>query len=314
MRPGLLPILLCPDCGGRLDSSAMEEGTLSEGELQCLAGHTWPVRGGVPRFTGEEYAESFGFQWTHFSRTQLDSANGTSESRDAFVEKTGFALDTLSGKRVLEVGCGMGRFLEVAADAGAEVVGVDISAAVDAAQANLGQRANVSVVQGDVFRLPFAPASFDLIYSIGVLHHTPSTRRAFLRLPGLLKPGGRITIWVYGPLLRLFLVSTLLRPITSRLPKPLLLKMCRVAIPLGRWQKKSRVGPIWNILMPVSQHPHPDWRWLDTFDWYSPRYQHKHSAREVEGWFRSGGLEDVRSLSCPVSVTGRRPAEGGRLP
>ena len=86
MRSALLPILLCPDCGARLDSPKMEEGTLREGELRCLAGHVWPVLGGVPRFTGEKYAESFGFQWNRFSRTQLDSVSGTSQSRDTFVE------------------------------------------------------------------------------------------------------------------------------------------------------------------------------------------------------------------------------------
>lgn len=307
MRSALLPVLLCPDCGARFDPPPMEEGILRDGELRCLAGHAWPVLGGVPRFTGEKYAESFGFQWNRFSRTQLDSVSGSSQSRDTFVEKTGFPLASLEGKSVLEVGCGMGRFLEVVAEAGAQAVGVDISAAVNAAQANLGNRPNVSIVQADVFRLPFAPESFDLIYSIGVLHHTPDTRKAFLRLPSLLKAGGRIAIWVYGSQLRWFVVSDLLRPITSRLPKRALLSMCRIAIPLGAWQKKSGIGRAWNLLMPVSQHPDPDWRWLDTFDWYSPHYQHKHSYKEVEAWFQGAGLEDVRRLSFPVSVSGRRP-------
>lgn len=309
MRSALLPLLACPDCAAPIEPPAMEE-VLHEGELRCLASHAWPVRGGVPRFTGQKYAESFGFQWNRFARTQLDSANGSSESRDLFVEKTGFALSSLEGKRVLEVGCGMGRFLEVVADAGAEAIGVDLSAAVDAAQANLGERPNVHILQADVFRLPFPPRSFDLIYSIGVLHHTPDTREAFARLPGLLKADGRIAVWVYGSRLRRYIVSDLLRPVTSRLPKPLLLDMCRVAIPLGRWQRRGWGGGLWNTLMPVSLHPDPDSRWLDTFDWYSPRYQHKHSYKEVEGWFQSAGLEDVRRLSFPVSVSGRRPGAG----
>ena len=55
----------------------------------------------------------------------------------------------------------------------------------------------IAVVQGDLLRLPFAAASFDQIYSLGVLDHTPDPRQAFLALARLLKPGGRIAIWVY---------------------------------------------------------------------------------------------------------------------
>ena len=159
----------------------------------------YPIVGGVPRFVpADAYADSFGFQWKRFARTQLDSANRTTRSRDAFVEKTGWSLDELKGKRVLDVSCGMGRFAEVAADAGAEVYGIDLSRAVDAAFANLGSRSNVWVYQADVINLPFVPESFDFIYNIGVLHHTPDTRAAFLRLPELLRPGGAIAIWVYS--------------------------------------------------------------------------------------------------------------------
>jgi len=302
-------MLRCPDCEGGLEpGGVVHGGVVSDEELRCSQGHVWPVRDGVPRFSGEQYAESFGFQWTAFAQTQLDSANGTSESRDTFVEKTGWSLEMLKGRRILEVGCGMGRFLEVVAEAGAEAVGVDLSAAVDAAQSNLRERPNVSVLQADVFRLPFARSCFDLIYSIGVLHHTPDTRQAFLRLPDLLKPGGPIAICVYGSDLGRYSMSDLVRPLTSRLPKPILLRLCRAAVPLGKWQARSRFGPLCHKLFPVSWHSDPTWRWLDTFDWYSPRYQHKHSYEEVEAWFRSVGLEEVRRLPFPVSVSGRRPA------
>ena len=178
----------------------------------CRQAH--PIVGGVARFVpAEVYADSFGFQWKRFARTQLDSANGTTRSRDTFVEKTGWSLAELKGKRILDVGCGMGRFAEIAADAGAEVYGVDLSRAVEAAYAHLGSRPNVRIFQADVMSLPFEPASFDFIYSIGVLHHTPDTRAAFLRLPALLKPGGAITIWVYSTEVKL-LGSEWLRKLT----------------------------------------------------------------------------------------------------
>jgi SAM-dependent methyltransferase len=264
----------------------------------------------VPRFTGERYAASFGYQWNRFSRTQLDSANGTTESRDTFVEKTGFPLEDLRGKRVLEVGCGMGRFLEVVADAGAEVVGIDISTAVNAAFSNVGSRPNVDILQADVFALPFADGAFDYIYSIGVLHHTPDTRKAFLELPRLLAPRGRIAIWVYATRLRMFVGGALLRQLTKHLPTRVLLELCRVARPWGAMVRaipQRHLRFLAQLGATVSLHPDPDWRVLDTFDWYSPRYQHKHSRAELRRWMTEAGLTELRDLEFPVSMSARRP-------
>jgi 2-polyprenyl-3-methyl-5-hydroxy-6-metoxy-1,4-benzoquinol methylase len=165
----------------RLDSEA----------LVSRAGRRYSIVRGVPRLVeSEKYAKSFGYEWKRFSRTQLDSASGTTRSRDAFLEKTGLSLEQLQGKTVLDVGCGMGRFAEIVARAGARVVGIDLSSAVDAAAENLSSFENAAIVQADVFSLPFARESFDVIYSIGVLHHTPDTREAFLKLAFHLKPGG----------------------------------------------------------------------------------------------------------------------------
>ena len=91
----------------------------------------------------------------------------------------------------------MGRYLRVVAEGGARVVGMDLSGAVIAAKELTAEFANVAVVKGDLLRTPFAEASFDHIYSLGVLDHTPDPRCAFLSLARLLKPGGRIVVWVY---------------------------------------------------------------------------------------------------------------------
>lgn len=269
----------------------------------------FPVVAQIPRFVAEElYAESFGYQWTRFARTQLDSASGTTRSRDTFVEKTGWSLDDLRGKRILDAGCGMGRFAEVAADAGAEVHAVDLSAAVEAAFHNLGHRPNVHLYQADIMSLPFPEGSFDFIFSLGVLMATPDTEASFLKLPPLLKPGGSIAIWVYSKELARFWGSEVLRKVTPFLPKPWLLWASRVAIPLYHVHRTSLVGRVTSVLLPTTMDPDPVWRWLGTFDWYSPRYQWKHTYEEVEGWFREAGLTDLWRGPFPVSVRGRRPA------
>ncbi|MFZ3245322.1 MAG: methyltransferase domain-containing protein, partial [Candidatus Acidiferrales bacterium] len=74
----------------------------------------------------EKYAGSFGFQWHKHAQTQLDGPDNT-ESEFDFRQRTGFTPDELRGKLVLDVGCGMGRFAEVASRWGATVVGVDLS-------------------------------------------------------------------------------------------------------------------------------------------------------------------------------------------
>jgi SAM-dependent methyltransferase len=268
----------------------------------------FPIVRGVARFVGsQEYTGSFGFQWNYFAKSQLDSANGTRRSQDMFVKKTGFTLGKLRGARVLDAGCGMGRFAEVALEAGAEVHAVDLSEAVEAARGNLAGRGDISFYQADILNLPFAHGTFDYIYSIGVLHHTPSTRQAFQRLVPLLRPGGRIAIWVYSTRLRLMVGSEIMRPITSRLPKRLLLGMCRVAKPLYHVHRIPVVGLMTRVVLPTSLHPDPEWRWLDTFDWYSPRYQFKHTGAELAEWFHEAGLVDVTPLQFPVSMSGRRP-------
>jgi SAM-dependent methyltransferase len=262
----------------------------------------------VGRFVDRDaYAESFGIQWNRFSKAQLDSANGTHRSRDTFVEKTGWSLEQLRGRRVLDAGCGMGRFAEVCADAGAEVHGVDLSRAVDAAAGNLGHRPNVSLYQADIMRLPFAEGTFDYVYSIGVLHHTPNTRRAFESLVPLVKPGGEIAIWVYSVSTRRMLGALVFRLVTPKLPATVLLPACRVAIPLVHVHRIPVLGHLTRVLLPTSMDPFPEWRWLDTFDWYAPTYQWKHTDAEVDEWFRSAGLADIVHGPIEVSVRGRKP-------
>ena len=255
------------------------------------------------------YADTFGFEWNYFSKTQLDSANGTTQSRDTFIVKTGWTLEELRGKKILDAGCGMGRFSEIATIAGAEVYAVDLSSAVEAARENLKQFENVRVFQADIFNLPFFDETFDYIFSIGVLYHTPSTEKAFKALTRLLKTNGKISIWVYSKNIHKlgWMRSQLYRKITTRLSEELLLmKLCRIAGPLYYVHRIPIFGKVSHFFLPISIHSNLEWRILDTFDWYSPKYQWKHTYGELEQWFKDEKLEILQRISVPVGLSGIR--------
>ena len=305
----LLEILRCLKCQGSLVPTA--EAFVCDG-----CGRRYPIVNGVARFVDEQnYAGSFGFQWKLYSQTQLDDAN-SQRSEDAFRRRTGFRPEDLAGKRVLDVGCGMGRFAEVATRWGAHVVGIDLSLACEVAAKNLADRM-ATIFQADVFQLPFAPGSFDYIYSIGVLHHTPDCERAFKVLPRLLKPGGRIAIWLYSAYNPWYRMSDVYRRVTRKMKPQTLHKLCRAVIPLyGMHQVLKRIPlvgkPTSSVIawaIPMSFNQEPRWRVLDTFDWYSPWYQSKHTYEEVFRWFESCGLQDLRVIEQPIAVQGQRPVE-----
>jgi SAM-dependent methyltransferase len=271
----------------------------------------------VTRFVDQQqYAGSFGFQWHMHARTQLDNSESDRSERD-FQQRTGFRPEGLRGKLVLDVGCGMGRFADVATRWGAHVVGVDLSLAAEVAAKNLAGR-KATIFQADVFHLPFAPESFDFIYSIGVLHHTPDCERAFKMLPGLLKPGGRIAIWLYSRYNAWYRMSDVYRKVTRRMPSRFLHALCYGVVPLyGVHQVLKRIPLVGRpasgalaYLIPMAFHRDRRWRILDTFDWYSPWYQSKHTYEEVFRWFESCGLDDLRVIEQPIAVQGRRPVLG----
>lgn len=305
---GDLPeMLVCPGCRGPLvlDTTAYACPACSE---------KYPIIRSVPRFVASQcYVGNFGFEWSRHAQTQLDR-DGNRLSEEFFRSRLGIEPEDVRGKLVLDGGCGMGRYADVASRYGARVIAVDLSRAVDSARENIGNRENVKIFQADLFRLPFAEETFDFIYSIGVLHHTPNCEAAFRSLVRLLKPGGKIVIWLYSGYNSLsYKMSDLYRKVTPRLPNRLLHALCYVAVPLYHVDRalfRLRLRPVaqaLRILLPVSHDPLPEWRVLDTFDWYSPRYQSKHTYEEVFRWFESERLIHNRVLGSPIGVSGQKP-------
>lgn len=308
MKPRLRELLVCPRCKGELGLRVDElrDDDVVTGSLTCRpCGGSYPVAAGIPRFVGDgAYAESFGDEWHRFRTVQIDSVNGSRESEDGFALKTGLGPGDVRGRLVLDAGVGAGRYAEVMARWGGEVVGVDLTRAVDAAALNLRGLSAAHLVQADIFALPFRDETFDVAYSIGVLHHTPDTATAFRRVAAVVKKGGQLAVYVYfaGGLARY--VSDALRVLTARLPRPLVYYASAVAIPLYFVHRMPLVGRVSQVLLPTNTHPDWRWRWLDTFDWYTPRYQWKHRYPEVLRWFRETGFSNLYVADEPICVRG----------
>jgi SAM-dependent methyltransferase len=312
MNLSLLDHLGCPCCHAPLavDGPKSSSGeAIESGTLASPCGKTFPVVDGIPRFVhSSNYADTFGWQWNRFRNTQLDSHSGVPISRNRFVEYTRWSPADLAGRSVLDVGCGAGRFTEIALQAGARVVALDYSNAVDACRANLGERAELDVIQGDIFALPFRPGQFDFVYCFGVLQHTPDVGAAFQALPPQLRCGGKLAIDVYPRLLRNLLWSKYwLRPVTRRIDPSTLFRLIEQFTPgMLRISRMLRRIPVvgrglryllpvvdYTGVYPLSEQQLREWAILDTFDMLAPAHDHPQAMSTVRTWLRDAGLVEV---------------------
>lgn len=253
MKKRLLRYLACPACGGeiRLLSVAKEEGEeILDGDMDCAGcAQHFPIVRGVPRFADlgkiEEdkaaTASSFGWEWQHF--TQEDERYGDQMLGWLDPVKSDFFRD----KVVLDGGCGKGRHMLLAAHWGArDVIGVDLSDAVESAFAATRESENMHVVQADLCNLPLARA-FDYAYTIGVIHHLADPSVGFRSLASKVKPGGHFSVWVYGAENNRWitgLISPLRKGITSRMNRRALLHLSKVPTAAVYMATKLIYGPL----------------------------------------------------------------------
>lgn len=330
MKLRLLQWLVCPRDRGRLELTDQNKAhaEIKSGVLVCTTcGVRYPVVRGVPRFVkSDDYALSFGLQWNRYAEVQLDSRNATHFSRDRFYTVTEWLPPTLNQRLILDVGCGAGRFAEVVLSDGAEVVGVDLSSAVDAAYKNLGSHPRFHCLQASVYELPLAAATFDYAYCIGVIQHTPDPRHAVQSILPKIKIGGRVGFWIYELNWKAFVGTVgfkyLLRPVTRRLgyrnTERFATWLERLFWPITRWaRRRGIIGKFVMRILPVScAHLHSvplseahfrEWVRLDTLDMYSPAHDHPQTFPGVKAWLEeSNFIVDPRHPHGGISITGRR--------
>ena len=316
MQSQLLELLACPACYNSLSCSASEcdaKGEIIVGLLTCDGcAKTYPIQNAIPRFVETQtYADSFGYQWNRFKFEQSDENNHTRLSRRRFYSETDWTPEWMEGKWLLEAGCGSGRFVEVASQTGANIVGVDLSASVLAAREVIGSRPNLHFVQASIYELPFRPGVFDGIYSIGVIQHTPDPKACLAALPRFLKPGGKIALTIYERRRwTMFHSKYWIRPITRRMNSKLLLLLLTLFMPLlflvtEVLFRVPYLGKVFRFIIPVANYVQMkeltwrqryQWALLDTFDMLAPAYDQPPTRQEVEIELSKTGITKVRRL------------------
>ncbi|GFK94183.1 Malonyl-[acyl-carrier protein] O-methyltransferase [Fundidesulfovibrio magnetotacticus] len=320
MRPDLLAFLRCPEDGSTLDllpveySQDREPGDVAFGLLRSAgARRFYPVLAGVPvmlpgsvppelleraslegadreacRACLSAPGEGFSFsgEWREFFDRGVTRTWGwlTSERLSMALLEAGVDEAFFPGKTVLDAGCGHGLLTGGFASLGAVTVGLDYSESLFAAEARR-RSPDVHFVRGSVLAPPLAAEAFDLVYSSGVLHHTPDTREAFRRIAALARPGGLLYVflyrWTLEPLpLAYNAVTEALRLVVSRLPE--------------RWQRRA-VGAFTALAAPALrlagdyQKRSRDEFFVSVYDSITPRHARRHTPTELACWFFENG-------------------------
>lgn len=199
---------------------------------------------------------TFGDQWRRFSEV-------TNEHQAEFTQYFDLIqLDELGGSVVADLGCGSGRYAVSAAPYVETLVLIDFSDSIFVARQNLADHAHAVFVLGDVLDLPFQPGSFDLAYSLGVLHHLPvHALDAVRRLVPLTE---RLLVYLYYALdnrpwyfRRLLGVADRLRLHLCRVRSPVVRAGAVWAITLGAYWPLARIGAMlserWRSRIPLAE-------------------------------------------------------------
>jgi len=270
----------------------------------------FPIVNGVVRIeNNSNYADNFGYQWNKFRQTQIDTENLTI-SKKRFFSETGWTDSTLDGQNILEVGCGAGRFSRVVlSSTNAMLYSIDLSSAVEANyKNNLKYKERIKIFQASIYDMPFEKGSFDKVFCLGVLQHTPNFKKSIESLADKVKIGGELVVDFYpinGWWTRIN-AKYILRPFVKKLDHEMLLNLIEKnvdwMIKLYFFNKRIKLGKILNRFIPIpdilttiprglSYKELREWVVLDTFDMFSPEYDNPQKISIVKKWVNDAGMK-----------------------
>ncbi len=307
-------LLACPACGASLAMS-------KETEIICPScSARFPIRAGVPVLlanptTAEtKTQELYSDIWNSYKKKQR-RPSGYHAPATSHLELLRKASDSelVQGTAGIDAGCGNGGSATSLArqHPGIRFIGIDLAASLQMAAILAEDVPNIRFVQGNLMAPPLARQAFDFIYSFGVLHHTRDPQTAFRSLLERLRPGGRITLFVYKdfsdlPLKKILLAPvTLARRLSTRLPAPLLRKFAWCGAPvvyitltwparLLRWLRLNRLARH----IPYGTFPGIRGIAASLEDRFGAPYEHRFSLSDLQEWARAAGLEEARVVDC----------------
>lgn len=334
--------------------SCLEEEIL-EGTVQSDGGVAYPIVRGVPRVLDDAYlalVEGLSTDWverhrrppsaaaSEFDRLQIKTSRAFGEEWQYFADTlpdyepiARAYFDLLTDRHfaglTLDAGCGMGRWARYAATKGGTLIALDLSASVDVAVRSLEGLPNSHVVQADIHRPPFAPATFDLIYSLGVLHHLPDPKAGLTGVARYVKPGGTFLGYFYYALdnrptfyrALLPLVSGL-RRVISALPHRAARWICFVLAVTVYWPLILLGRAVRALGFPAAARHVPLYEFYggksfrilfnDSVDRFATSVEFRYSRADLTAMLAAAGLESVRfSDTTPFwKVSGVRATSG----
>ena len=321
MRVEALEYLACPRCGAGLsvDDPVRAEREIVAGRLACSGDcGAYPIEDGVPRLLPElagasldatdgqaETGRAFGAQWKQFKYGGTTWGVTLEERLPVVLHELDWTRRQLAGKVILDAGCGNGTLSEGLASRGATVVALDLSDSVVRAHAHC-RAPGLHFVQGNLFYPPLKPGAFDAIYSCGVFHHTPDTRRGFRAVAPALKKAAdsRFFVWLYADRSALFNATVeQAMKLTRRMPEWLLVPLCHALAPVVETSSRllTRLGV-------AAQAPRTlrD-RAIQLQDLLSPRYVWYHEFDEARRWAIDLGFEQIAETA--YEPRGDQPGE-----
>jgi uncharacterized protein YbaR (Trm112 family)/ubiquinone/menaquinone biosynthesis C-methylase UbiE len=207
----------------------------------------------------------------------------------------------VKNKRMLEIGIGIGGMADYFSSKElSELVGIDLSYAVDAAYKNFGENKFLHIVQASAFRLPIKDNSFDYVYSQGVLHHSSDPKACFREVCKTTKEKGYFYVWLYNNvnenrnLLRrsIMVMEMMLRPLIW--PMPYFLQSI-ILTPI------ALLYIIYEYYSKMSNKEMVSYSWREAFhsarDRFTPRYAFRYSEEEIAEWYKESGYISLSKIS-----------------
>jgi len=254
--------------------------------------------------------ESFGDEWSKFNQfSTSDIAQGAAEYFDLL------DLNSSGEYRVLDAGCGSGRWSAFLAKHVNSIEAIDPSRAVLTAAIQWQQHSNIRFTQASIDDLPFPHSSFDLVVCLGVLHHMPDTADALKSLSKSLKANGSLLLYLYYNLEErsiwyrsLFMIVDVIRKIISKLSPSVKSVVCEfialfVYWPMARFARFIKVfSPSIAAKIPLAYYSEKSFYIMrnDALDRFGTPLEKRFSKSEITSMLKNAGFsEPVFSHNAP---------------